>query len=67
MPEIYADKIITLYYTNLFTGHQGVIKTYLTISDKYFIPGFIHSLHSYNKGCCIHQLSHNGKPPPRHL
>ena len=30
MPEICADKIITLYHTSLFVGHQGVIKTYLT-------------------------------------
>ena len=41
VPEIYADKIITLYHTSLFTGHQGVIKTYLTISDKFFIPGLM--------------------------
>ena len=34
IPEVCADKIITLYHSSLFTGHQGVIKTYLTISDK---------------------------------
>ena len=33
MPEACADKIITLYHKSLFAGHQGVIKTYLTISD----------------------------------
>ena len=33
--EICADKIITLYHTNLFAGHQGVIKTYPTISNKF--------------------------------
>ena len=38
IPELCADKIITLYHKSLFAGHQGVIKTYLTISDKYFIP-----------------------------
>ena len=27
IPEICADKIITLYHSNLFAGHQGVIKT----------------------------------------
>ena len=32
IPEVCADKIITLYHSNLFAGHQGVIKTYLTIS-----------------------------------
>ena len=33
VPEICTDKIITLYHSSLFAGHQGVIKTYLTISD----------------------------------
>ena len=37
-PEICADKIITLYQSSLFARHQGVIKTYLTINDKFFIP-----------------------------
>ena len=35
VPEECINKIITLYHTNLFAGHQGVIKTYLTISDKF--------------------------------
>ena len=42
--ETSADKIITLYHKSLFAGHQGVIKTYLTISDKFFIPNLIHYL-----------------------
>ena len=25
-PEICIDKIIALYYTSLFAGHQGVVK-----------------------------------------
>ena len=29
IPEICADKIITLYHSNLFAGHQGVIKSIL--------------------------------------
>ena len=44
MPETCADKIIELYHTSLFTGHKGVIKTYLTISDKFFIPNLMHYL-----------------------
>ena len=35
IPDICADKIITLYYSSLFAGHQGVIKTYLTVSNKF--------------------------------
>ena len=50
IPETCADKIITLYHSSLFTGHQVVIKTYLTLSDKFFIPNLIHYLGSYIKG-----------------
>ena len=42
IPETCAHKIITLYHSSLFAGHQGVIKTFLTISDKIFIPGLLH-------------------------
>ena len=49
VPETCADKIITLYLSSLFSGHLGVIKTYLTISDKIFIPNLIHYLRSYIK------------------
>ena len=34
IPETCTDKIITLYYSSLLAGHEGVIKTYLTISNK---------------------------------
>ena len=67
IPEACTDKIITLYHKSLFAGHQGVIKTYLTISDKYFIPNLIHYLRSYIKGCHICQLARNEKPATRHF
>ena len=67
IPELCADKIITLYHKSLFADHQGVIKTYLTISDKYFIPNLIHYLRSYIKGCHVCQLSRDEKPPTRHF
>ena len=67
MPEACIDKIITLYHANLFAGHQGVIKTYLTISDKFFIPNLTHYLRSYIKGCHLCQLVQNEKLPPRQL
>ena len=67
IPEICTDKIITLYHSSLFTGHQRVIKTYLTISNKFFIPGLIHYLHSYSEGCHICQLLCNDKPTTRKL
>ena len=67
VPEICADKIITLYHSSVFAGHQGVIKTYLTISDKFFIPNLIQYLRSYIKGCHICPLACIEKPPARQL
>ena len=67
IPETCTDKIITLYHKSLFAGHEGVIKTYLAISDKFFIPNLIHYLRSYIKGCHICQLSRNEKLPSRQL
>ena len=67
IPEMCTDKIITLYNKSLFAGHQGVIKAYLTISDKFFIANLIHYLRSYIKVCHICRLSHNEKLPSRHL
>ena len=67
VPERCVDRIITLYQKSLLAGHQGVIKTYLTISDKLFIPNLIHYLRSYIKGCHLCKLACNEKPPPRQL
>ena len=65
--ETCVDKIITLYHKSLFAGHQEVIKIFLTISDKFFIPNLMHYLRSYIKGCHMCQLSRNENPPSRHL
>ena len=67
IPEACADKIITLYHSSLYAGHWGVIKTHLTINNKFFIPNLIHYLWSYIKGCHICQLSCNEKPPTKQL
>ena len=67
IPEVCVDKIITLYHSNLFTGHQGVIKMYLTISDRFYIPNLMHYLRSYIKGCHICQLNRKDKLPERQL
>ena len=67
IPQTCVDNIISLYHSSLFGGHQGAIKTYLTISDKFFIPHLIHYLRLYIKGCHICQLMRNEKPLTRQL
>ena len=47
VPESCADKIITLYHATLFAGHQGMIKTYLTITNKFFKPNLMHYLGAF--------------------
>ena len=51
IPGACVDRIIALYHSSLFVGHQGVIKTYLTMNDEIFIPNLIHYLRSCIKGC----------------
>ena len=65
--EAYADRIIVIYHGSLFVGPQGVIKTYLTISDKFFIQNLMHYLRSFFKACHICQLFRNDKPPSSQL
>ena len=67
IPENGVDKIIELYNSSLSAGHQGVIKTYLTISDKFFIPHHMHYLRSFLSACHICQLFQNDKLPSRQL
>ena len=67
IPEVCVDQIIALYHLSLFAGHQGVVKTYLTMVDKFFIPDLMHYLCSYIKGCHICQLSKKDKIPNRHF
>ena len=63
IPEFCADKIISLYQDTLFAGHQGITKTYLTISSKFFIPNLMHYLRTFLKACHICQLNRNEKSP----
>ena len=67
IPEICIDKIVALYHTSLFAGHEGVVKTYLTMKDKFFILNLMHYLRSFIKGCHICQLSRSDKLPTRQL
>ena len=67
VPEVCTDKIIMLYHTSLFAGHQCIIKTYLTIKDKFFIPGLMHYLRSFIKWCHTCQLERVDKLLMRQL
>ena len=44
-----------------------MIKTYLIMGDKFSIPGLMHYLRSFIKGCYICQLTRKDKLPLRQL
>ena len=67
IPENCADKIIDLYHSSLFAQHQRVIKSYLKISNRFFIPHLMHYLRLYLSACHSCQLFRNDKPPSRQL
>ena len=67
IPEICVDKIITLYHSKHICRTPGVIKMYLTIKDRFYIPNLMHYLRSYIKGCHICQLNRKDKLPERQL
>ena len=67
IPEVCVDQMIALYHSSLFAGHQGDVKTYLTMSYKFFIPDVMHYLRSYIKVCHICQLSNRDKIPNRYF
>ena len=47
IPEVCVDQIITLYYSSLFAGHKGVVKTYLTMADNFlFLTSCITCTHT---------------------
>ena len=52
IPETCIDKIIALYHTSLFAGHQGVVKTYLTNEGQIF----------HSKSDALFETFHKGMP-----
>ena len=67
IPESCTDKIISLYHNSLFVGHQGVIKSYLTMTCQSFKPNLMYYLRAFLKACHIYQLSRNDNPHSRQL
>ena len=49
IPETCADKIITLYHSSIFAGHQGLIKMYLTKVNKFYTKSYTPSQVLYKR------------------
>ena len=65
IPEVCANKIITVYHSSLFAGHQGVIFFYY--KQQILCTKLNTLLMAIYKRCHICQLACNEKPPMKEL
>ena len=62
--EAYIPVILYQYHDMLLAGHQGVLRSYLTIKEKYFFPHMIMYLRRYIKSCLVCQTRSKQAPLP---
>ena len=55
IPQNYLLTILMQYHNNLLSSHQGILRTYLTIREKYFVPYLLDNLTKYVACCRICQ------------
>ena len=55
VPESMAAQIISLYHDSLLACHQGVTRTYITLRQKFYIPGLYDKIYAYIRSCQVCQ------------
>ena len=51
IPEKFEMNIFHMYHNSLFTCHQGLWKTFLTVRNKFFISNLFAKLRNYIEAC----------------
>ena len=51
IPENMVDKIIAQFHDTIWSSHQGVTRTYLTIRRSFYIPRMFERGSRYIKSC----------------
>ena len=62
IPEKYEYNIFHMYHLSLFSLHQGLWHTFLTIKQRFYIPNLFFKLHTFIEACYVCQRS---KPTSR--
>ena len=66
IPESCVDAILDLYHSSILAGHQGTLKCFLTISDRFYIPNLAHYIRMYIASCHTCQMIKQGKSKQRY-
>lgn len=61
IPDTMVDRVITKYHDSLLSNHQGVMRTYLTIRQYFFMRNMFQRINNYIKACLRCQ-EFKGKP-----
>ena len=61
IPSSKVDTLLQLYHSSVMGGHQGVIKTLLTLRKNFFCPGLADHVQAYILGCHVCQMFKKGK------
>ena len=61
IPSSKVDMLLQHYHSSMMGGHQGVVKTLLTLKQLFFCPGLAEHVQAYILGCHICQMFKKGK------
>ncbi len=55
VPEEYVPQILYHYHDYIMSGHQGIVRTYLTVRVKFFFPNMFERVQQYVRSCHLCQ------------
>ena len=67
IPEEYIPLILYQYHDLVLAAHQGVVRTFATVRQKYFFPRMMHYIQRYIEAChkCQEVKSHSARNPTK--
>ncbi len=57
VPEEYVPQILYHYHDYIMSGHQDIVRTHLTVQEKYFFPNMFEKVQQYIRSCHLCQTT----------
>ena len=64
IPERYIPYLLYYYHDSLLAGHQGVLRMYLTLRERFFVPNLFHCIRQYVASCSDCQMTRKKEQSP---
>ena len=65
IPQSKIDQVLHQFHSTMIGGHQGIVKTMLSIRQRYFSPGLVERIRAYIIGCHVCQMHKKAHPDNR--